>query len=465
MPSGGSLRFFLCVGLALIGGGIFITPGEAEAASFQRANQLKVLSNGQTATLFGGKFGGGSTIAAADTNGDGRDEYVVAAGPTGGPQLEIYSPGGQRVGSFFAYDKKMKDGLNVAAGDLNGDGKAEIVVGPQPGHAPQVQVYSADGKFIRAFTVFESSFAGGVNVAVLPARNGSSGGVIVSSGFGREAEVRFYDQTGKTLQLTWSPQGNASSNGVNVAAGWSDTFGESVAVVGAGEGDKPLVKVYGLNSKQVLAQWLAYDESVRLGVKVAVRSDVVVTGPGVGGGPDVRTFTIRGQLRSSQYGFERNFAGGLNVAATSIDGVIVPAIVPTTKNPTAAGSGKKIVISLSRQQLWLYEKGRVIAVHKISSGKWSTPTPTGAFRTYNKISVAYSKAYGLYMEWWMAFTPDGKNGLHALPFWKLKKSGKLYEGAAHIGTPVSHGCVRQTVADAKMVFDWAPIGTPVIVQP
>lgn len=106
MPSGGSLRFFLCVGLALIGGGIFITPGEAEAASFQRSNQLKVLSNGQTATLFGGKFGGGSTIAAADTNGDGRDEYVVAAGPTGGPQLEIYSPGGQRVGSFFAYDKK-----------------------------------------------------------------------------------------------------------------------------------------------------------------------------------------------------------------------------------------------------------------------------------------------------------------------------------------------------------------------
>ncbi len=437
----------------------------AQAVTFQRTNQLKVLSTGQTSVLFGGKFFGGSTVAAADTNGDGHDEYIVGAGPTGGPQLEIYSPGGQRVSSFFAYDRKMKDGLNVAAGDLNGDGKAEIVVGPQPGHAPEIQVYAPSGRLARTFSVFESSFTGGVNVAVLPARNGSSGGVIVSSGFGREAEVRLYDQTGKTLQLAWSPQGKTSSNGVNVAAAWSDTFGEAVILVGAGEGDQPLVKVYGTQSRQVLAQWLAYDESVRVGVKVAIRNDVVITGPGVGAGPDARTFTIRGQLLSSQYGFEKSFAGGLNVAGAVINGAVAPVIVPTTKNPTAAGSGKKIVISLSRQQLWLYEKGHIIGVHKISSGKWSTPTPTGTFKTYNKISVAYSKAYGLYMEWWMAFTPDGKNGLHALPFWKLKNGGKLYEGAAHIGTPVSHGCVRQTVADAKMVFAWAPIGTPVVVQP
>jgi lipoprotein-anchoring transpeptidase ErfK/SrfK len=158
------------------------------------------------------------------------------------------------------------------------------------------------------------------------------------------------------------------------------------------------------------------------------------------------------------------YRGGLNVGLTQLAGALTPVAVPTTAPTTAAGSGKKIVVSLSKQTMTLFEKGRTVSVRKISSGKWSTPTPVGEFKVKNKISVAYSRAYGLYMENWMAFSADGRYGLHSLPYWKLKDGGKLYEGAAHIGTPVSHGCVRQTLADSKTLFDWTPVGTPVTIQ-
>ncbi|MEK7636792.1 MAG: L,D-transpeptidase family protein [Patescibacteria group bacterium] len=456
---------FSCVLIAAALGGSFLS-GASTALAFtkQRPNELQIGTDVlRRVKLFDGKFKGGATVAAADVNGDGVDEFVVGAGATGGSQVQIYRQDRTLIRSFFAFPPAMKDGITVAAGDLNGDGQAEIVVGPQPGHTPQVLVFSATGKKLYQFTSFESSFAGGVDVAVIPSRQGLPGNIVVSSGFGREAEVRVYDATGKNVIASWSPFGKTSSNGATVAAGWSDAYGGPVVVVGAGQGEKPLVQVYGLTSKQKLAQWLAYDPRIKAGVAVAVRNDIVITGPSVGGGPDVRMFTIRGQLQSSRLVYENNFRGGLNVAAAVINGLVTPLIVPTSAPTTAAAAGKRIVIDLSKQELTMYEKGKVISIRPISTGKWSTPTPTGEFKTRNKIPVAYSKAYGLYMENWMAITPDGKYGMHALPFWKLKGGGKLYEGAAHIGTPVSHGCIRQTVADAKSLYDWAPIGTPVTI--
>lgn len=449
---------------AVVGGSFLLSISTVLAFSTQRANELQVGDNAaQRVTLFDGKFKGGATVAAADVNGDGQDEYVVGAGATGGSQVQIFDQSLALQSQFFAYISQMKDGVNVAAGDLDGDGVAEIVVGPQAGTLPKIKVFNREGQKLREFLAFEANFAGGVEVAVLPAREGQPGHIFVSSGFGRESEIRMYDASGATVEITWSPFGKESSNGASIAAGWSGTYNEPVLVVGPGEGEKPLVQVYGINSRNKLANWFAYRESVKTGLSVAYRNDVVITSPGIGGGPDVRMFTVDGGERHSAIVFEKDFRGGVNVAAAVVNGVVTPIAVPTRASGTAAGEGKKIVISLSKQEMTLYEKGRIVSVRRVSTGKWSTPTPTGTFAIKNKIPVAYSKAYGLYMENWMAFSPDGRYGLHSLPYWRLKGGRKLYEGAAHIGTPVSHGCIRQTLAESKTLYDWAPIGTPVIV--
>lgn len=123
-------------------------------------------------------------------------------------------------------------------------------------------------------------------------------------------------------------------------------------------------------------------------------------------------------------------------------------------------TGKYIDISLSRQRMVLFEDGKALNTYIVSSGKASMPTPVGTFAIQNKVSRAWSQEFGLWMPWWMAFLPSGAMGIHELPEWP---SG-YKEGAAHLGTPVSHGCVRLGVGPAKRVYDWADIGTPVVIH-
>lgn len=121
--------------------------------------------------------------------------------------------------------------------------------------------------------------------------------------------------------------------------------------------------------------------------------------------------------------------------------------------------GKYIDINLAQQVMTLFEDGRAIDAYMISSGKRGMDTPKGEFAIQNKAPRPWSKAYSLYMPYWQAITPDGKYGIHELPEWP----GGYKEGANHLGTPVSHGCMRLGIGPAKRVYEWAPIGTPVVI--
>jgi len=122
-------------------------------------------------------------------------------------------------------------------------------------------------------------------------------------------------------------------------------------------------------------------------------------------------------------------------------------------------SGKYIDINLSSQIMTIFEEGRLLDSFLVSSGKMGMNTPKGEFAVRNKAPRVWSRAYGLYMPYWMAIVPDGKFGIHELPEWP----GGYKEGANHLGIPVSHGCVRLGVGPAQRVFEWAEISTPIIV--
>lgn len=121
--------------------------------------------------------------------------------------------------------------------------------------------------------------------------------------------------------------------------------------------------------------------------------------------------------------------------------------------------GKYIEVDLSSQVLYQMEGENVIAGHRVSTGKWSMPTPEGTFAINNKDPRAYSRKYDLYMPYWMSFVGH-EYGIHELPEWP----NGAKEGEGHLGTPVSHGCIRLGIGDAQQVYDWAEIGTPVVVH-
>ncbi len=121
--------------------------------------------------------------------------------------------------------------------------------------------------------------------------------------------------------------------------------------------------------------------------------------------------------------------------------------------------GKYIDVNLAGQVMAIFENGKVLDAFVVSSGKRGMDTPKGSFKIENKAARPWSKTYSLFMPNWMAIVPSGKFGIHELPEWP----GGYKEGENHLGTPVSHGCIRLGVGAAKRVFDWAEIGTPVIV--
>lgn len=120
--------------------------------------------------------------------------------------------------------------------------------------------------------------------------------------------------------------------------------------------------------------------------------------------------------------------------------------------------GKYIDVDLTHQQMYLFDGQNQVAQYTVSTGKWSTPTPVGTRYIENKDPRAWSAPYGLYMPWWQSL--GGGYGIHELPEWP----GGKKEGENHLGTPVSHGCIRLGVGPAEFVYNWTDIGTPVYIH-
>lgn len=119
---------------------------------------------------------------------------------------------------------------------------------------------------------------------------------------------------------------------------------------------------------------------------------------------------------------------------------------------------KELRIVVSKQDMQQRIGGVTIATYKVSTGVTSTPTPLGEYSVRDKNPRAWSRVGQLWMPWWMGFSGRG-HGIHELPEWP----GGKKEGADHLGKPASHGCVRLGVGPAKILYDWAPIGTKVTV--
>jgi len=118
---------------------------------------------------------------------------------------------------------------------------------------------------------------------------------------------------------------------------------------------------------------------------------------------------------------------------------------------------KRIEINAGKEQMLYYYLSDVrLGQFRVSTGKPGMPTPKGNFTIKNKSPKAWSKTYGLWMPYWLGI---GNFGIHELPVWP----NGYWEGAGHIGKPVSHGCIRLPVGAAKTLYDWTDIGTKVYI--
>ena len=162
----------------------------------------------------------------------------------------------------------------------------------------------------------------------------------------------------------------------------------------------------------------------------------------------------------------------LEATATATPGQMAMEIVDDTAVPTYAarqqivaassyGGSKYILVDISEQHMYVYE-GNTLVYSFVASTGMNNATRAGNFAVQSKIPNAYGSTWDIWMPSWLGIYWSGglENGIHALPI--LPNGATLWAG--FLGRPVSYGCVVLGSYDAKVLYDWAEIGTPVEIQ-
>jgi len=134
----------------------------------------------------------------------------------------------------------------------------------------------------------------------------------------------------------------------------------------------------------------------------------------------------------------------------------------TTGRDEVAARLKHIEIDISKQRLTAWDGDNLIYSFVCSTGRSGTPTKLGRFSVISKLPEAYGSAWDLRMPYWMGIYWAGgsENGIHGLPI--LSSGQTLWSG--YLGQRVSYGCVVLDTWAAKQLYEWAEIGTEVIIR-
>jgi hypothetical protein len=257
-------------------------------------------------------FRGGVRVAQGDFTGDGVDDIVTAPGSGGGPHVRVWDGAtGALLNEFFAYETSFTGGVSLAVGEVAGDGQLDIVTGTGDGGGPLVRVFSQAGVRLGEFFAYDTSFRGGVSVAAGDVTGDGRADIVTGAGKGGASHVEvFTSATGALASSFFAFDNFFGGIAVAVANG-------SVAVAPLAGGG-PVVRTF-TRTGGLVGEFIAYQASFRGGVTLAAQ-DVdgdgvaeIVTGTGAGGGPLVSAFTAAGVAKRNFFAFDPAFLGGIFV--------------------------------------------------------------------------------------------------------------------------------------------------------
>ncbi|MFA5047779.1 MAG: putative glycoside hydrolase [Patescibacteria group bacterium] len=187
--------------------------------------------NEKLATIYpyGEKYRGGISLAVGDLNGDDRSEIVTAPENGQSNLIKIFDWRGNIINSGWnAYNKKSKNlGANVAVCDTNGDGQYEVVTSAGYGGGPHVKIFDKNGKILLSeFFAYTGSFRGGINLACGDINRDGRAEIVTGLGRGGQPLISIFDGQGKRLGR-WLAYSTKNTDGIKVVAADIDNNGQA----------------------------------------------------------------------------------------------------------------------------------------------------------------------------------------------------------------------------------------------
>ena len=218
---------------------------------------------------FGSGFGLPLSITVGDINGDGNGDIIAAPGGVGAPPHVVALSGknlGTTLFSQYAYSAQFLGGVSVAAGEVNGDGKADIITAPLAGAPPHIVIFNGStGAVLQSYYAYSPLYKGGTSIAaadlngdglteIITAASASAPHVVVVEAKTQLVKASFY---------AYAPQFGGGVRVTTVRDVNGDGYDDIVTVPGSGAGPN-VVRFDGkeamANQPSVIDSFFAYGQ-------------------------------------------------------------------------------------------------------------------------------------------------------------------------------------------------------------
>ncbi len=198
--------------------------------------------------------------------GGGRDRKFFLANES---EVRVYDSNGVLLSKINPFGSNYKGGISLAVGDVDGDGRDDLIVGKEK-ESPEVKVFdSLTGKEKRHFWAYATTFKGGLSLAVCDLNNDGVMEIVTGAGFGGGPHVRIFRGNGKIFDTGFFPFDKKWRSGVNVACANVDNDKGVEIIVGATVGNDPIVKTIDSRTHKIKKEFLGFEKENKSGVRVS----------------------------------------------------------------------------------------------------------------------------------------------------------------------------------------------------
>jgi hypothetical protein len=269
----------------------------------------------------------GVNVSAADVGGSSQEEVLTIPAAEVNPRLRVYSQNGKLLASKLMTSGGKRVAAKLVTGDVNGDRKADAVVATNSGINPRVVVFEyVQGQLTQraSFTPYLGRHPANIQVAVGDVDGDGVADIVTIPGAGVSPQVRVFSGTGKP-KASFYAYGTSMKQGVQILLEDVDRDGTKEIITVPNPGGAAQVIVRTLHGRK-LAVFHALPRTSRIGVSIAV-ADVdgdgkaeIITVPKQGTAPRVSVYSWQGRLKRSFRPFPTAVRGSISLSTVDHDG-------------------------------------------------------------------------------------------------------------------------------------------------
>ncbi len=203
--------------------------------------------------------------------------FVLGSGPNGSGTLTLYGPAGESILSVTPFDSPPPGGIHGVATDLTGDGVVDLVAGTGWGVRTAVNIFDGtSGSLIQSITPFEDTFTGGVYLSAGDVTGDGVADLVIAAGPGGGARVQVIDGVNSVpIADFFAIEDPEHRGGARVAVGYldSDVFADLIVTTASGG---PRIAGYRGSSlaearlEKLFADFFAFEPTDRNGTQITL---------------------------------------------------------------------------------------------------------------------------------------------------------------------------------------------------